>query len=287
MSGVFWQYNGDSLYLAAFAVSLVLLYYRTRKRQNGIGKKAAAAFIFSLIFVFNEAAYWFVGKLTDTTTYYRFFWMLPILFLTAVQLTEAFTGGHKKEIITAAVLFVVCLCFGANFFFLNRQNINKPQNLYGLDPDAITAAEQIMADWNQQQTEQEVKKDKGDGQTEQGAVKDAGSTQNQPVVALDMYLEYQVRTYEPRIIWGISRKAYLYQAEHGYDGQKYARQQKVIAAVNEGIRDDSKELRRCLDKNGIDYLVIRTIFDMDSYLADISVLPIAQSENYTIYKLYS
>lgn len=287
MSGVFWQYNGDSLYLAAFAVSLVLLYYRTRKRQNGIGKKAAAAFIFSLIFVFNEAAYWFVGKLTDTTTYYRFFWMLPILFLTAVQLTEAFTGGHKKEIIAAAVLFVVCLCFGANFFFLNRQNINKPQNLYGLDPDAITAAEQIMADWNQQQTEQEVKKDKGDGQTEQGAVKDAGSTQNQPVVALDMYLEYQVRTYEPRIIWGISRKAYLYQAEHGYDGQKYARQQKVIAAVNEGIRDDSKELRRCLDKNGIDYLVIRTIFDMDSYLADISVLPIAQSENYTIYKLYS
>lgn len=267
MSGVFWQYNGDSLYLAAFAASLGFLCWKQKNCLGSIGKKAAAALLFAVIFVFNEFAYRFVGKLTDATTYYRFFWMLPVLFLIAYQLTVLVTSGNKTKMIAAAVILIVCLGFGANFFFLNRQNLNRPKNIYGLDPDTVTVAEQIMADWD---TSGSNESDKG---------------KEQPTAAFDMYLEYQVRTYEPRILWGISRKAYLYQAEHGYDNKKYTRQQPVIAAVNEGIQNDSAQLRKCIDKIGIDYLVIRTVFDMDSYLSGISVLPIAQSENYTLYKV--
>ncbi len=260
MTGVLKQYNGDSLYLAAFAGSLVLLWLKERKTgQGNTGKKAAAAVLLSVVFIFNEFAYRIMGKLTDITTYYRFFWMLPVLFVTAYHLTEAFTGRKKRQICAAALIFAVCLGFGANFFFLNRANINRPQNIYGLDPDAVAVAEAVMADW--------------------------GSTKEQPVAAFDMYLEYQVRTYEPRILWGISRKAYLYQAKHGYNHKKYVRQQHIIAAVNEGIQNDSRALRRSLDKTGVDYLVIRTEFDMDSYLAQISVVPAAQSEHYTIYRV--
>ncbi len=260
MAGVFRQYNGDSLYLAAFAVSLVLLWLRDKKRhQEKAGKKALVAVFLAAVFIFNEFAYRIVGKLTDAATYYRFFWMLPVLFLTAYVITEAVTGENKKQAVIAAAAFLVCLAYGTNFFFLNRANLNRPKNIYGLDPDAVTIADEIMADW--------------DGEKEQ------------PVAAFDMYLEYQVRTYEPRILWGISRKAYLYQAEHGYDHKKYVRQQHIIAAVNEGIQNDSKALRRSLLKSGVDYLVIRTGFDMDSYLSQISVWPVAQSENYTLYRV--
>lgn len=258
MSGVFAQYNGDSLYLAAFAVSVGMLFYAQKGQAGSTGKKAAAAVALAVLFVFNGAAYWIVGKVTDVTTYYRFFWMLPVLFVTAYQFTEAFTCGQKKKILAGILAFVLCLGVGANFFIV-RSNLERPKNIYGLAPDTLAAADAIMEDWD---------------------------SEHPPTAAFDMYLEYQVRTYEPRILWGISRKAYLYQAKHGYDHKKYVRQQYIIAAVNEGLKEDAGKLRRCLDKCGIDYLVIRTSFDMDSYLADISVLPAAYSENYTIYKVY-
>lgn len=274
MAGVLRQYNGDSLYLAAFAVSLVLLGYRDVKRNQGKnGKKALTAVLFAIIFIFNEFAYRIVGKLTDATTYYRFFWMLPVLFVTAYVVTQAVTSGmmsdaasgaasgkaKKGQAVLAAAALVLCLAAGANFFFLNRANFNRPKNIYGLDPEVLTVADEIMADWDNEK--------------------------EQPVAAFNMYLQYQVRTYEPRIVWAISRKAYLYQAKNGYDYKKYVRQQHMIAAVNEGIQNDSKALRRSLEKNGVDYLVIQTEFDMDSYLAQISVVPAAQSEHYTVYRV--
>ncbi len=271
MTDIFMQYHGDSLYLAAFAVSLALLWWKEyRTKQGKTGKKAVTAVILSVVFVFNGAAYRIVGRVTDTTSYYRFFWMLPVLFVIAYQLTEYLTDGRTMHKVLAALAFAGCLAAGANLFFLNRDNISRPHNPYGLDPDAITIADEIMADWNSRPQQKE---------DEQG--------QEQPAVAFDMYLEYQVRTYEPRIVWAISRHAYLYQAKNGYDGKKYVRQQHMIAAVNEGIKKDKRALRRSLDKSGVDYLVIRSAFDMDSYLADISVVPVAQSENYTLYKVSS
>lgn len=262
MLSVLRQYHGDSLYLIAFAISLVLLFLRDKKNKaasSRIGEKAAAAALLALLFIFNGIAYRIAGKLTDTTTYYRFFWMLPVLFLIAYQLTEAFTSKQKTQILLGGISLILCLAVGANFF-IRRENVNRPQNIYGLAPDTLVVADEIMEDWG----------------TDKKTL---------PVAAFDMYLEYQVRTYEPRICWGISRQAYLYQAEYGYDAVHYPLQQEVIAAVNEGIRRDAGKLKRCLRKLGINYMVIRTEFDMDDYLAQASVQPIAHSEYYTVYKV--
>ncbi len=265
MADVFLQYHGDSLYLAAFAASLAFLYWREKKKQGATGKKAVTALLLAVVFVFNEAAYQIVGRLTNAATYYRFFWMLPVVFLLAYTFTEAVFEGNRIQKIFAAAAFLMCLFAGANLFFLNRENYNRPINIYGLDPNVLTIADAIMDDW-----------DSGQG---------LARGKDQPTAAFDMYLEYQVRTYEPRILWGISRQAYLYQAEHGYDHKKYVRQQQIIAAVHEGIQNDGKALRRSLMKNGVDYLAIRSEFDMDSYLAAISVIPVAQSDTYTLYRV--
>ncbi len=271
MIDIFWQYNGDSLYLAAFAVSIGLLVYQNKKyldkNKSNTGKKAVIALLLAVLLVFNEAAYQLAGKITDAVSYYRFFWMLPVTFCIAYQLTEALASRQKKKAAAAVIALALCLAVGGNFF-ITRMNMNRPKNIYGLAPDTLVIADAIMADW-------------------QATAADGTEERELPVAALDMYMEYQVRTYEPRICWGISRKAYLYQAQHGYDYKKYTRQQHIIAAVNEGLKKDSGALRRSLDKTGVDYLVIRTDFDMDSYLAAISVFPAAQSESYTIYKVDS
>ncbi len=259
MLDMFWQYNGDSLYLAAFAASLGLLYDTDRKKGGTTGKKAVIALGLSILFVFNELAYQLMGRITEAKTYYRFFWMLPVLFLIAYQLTEALFSRQKKRILAAALIFALCLGFGANLF-ISRKNLSRPLNIYGLAPDTITVADAIMEDWGRER-------------------------KKQPVAAFDMYLEYQVRTYEPRICWAVSRQAYLYQAEHGYDQKKYPFQQRIIAAVNEGIHGDAAKLKRSLKKLGVHYLVIRTEYDMDSYLSQLSIEPVKQSDNYTVYRV--
>ena len=105
MAGVFRQYHGDSLYLAAFAASLAFIWWSSRKKgQDGTGKKAVWALALAVVFVFNEAAYRIVGRLTDATTYYRFFWMLPVLFVIAYVFTQLLVEGKKKQRLLGAVL---------------------------------------------------------------------------------------------------------------------------------------------------------------------------------------
>ena len=52
MADVFRQYQGDSLYLAAFAVSLALLWRKERtSKQGNTGTKAVVALLLSMVFV--------------------------------------------------------------------------------------------------------------------------------------------------------------------------------------------------------------------------------------------
>lgn len=255
---VLMQYNGDSLYLFAFALCLGLTVFQGEKRGDGIWRQAAFCALLVILFVYNGVSYRIAGKITkDIKTYYRFFWMLPVLFLIAYQATLAFTSGQKKKMAIAGMLLALCVLVGGNCF-LSKKNIRRPENIYGIAQDAIDVTDAVMADW--------------------------GEKKGNPVVAFDIYLEYQARAYEPRVVWGISRKAYLYQAQHGYDGKKYRKEQPVIAAVNEGIKQNSRKLARCVKKLGIDYLVIQSAFDMDDYLLGMAA-PVAASENYTVYKI--
>ena len=61
-----------------------------------------------------------------------------------------------------------------------------------------------------------------------------------------------------------------------------------ISKVMQGTKGfiyTSEERCFCLEQLGIDYLVIQTVFDMDDYLAAISVRPVAYSRSYTVYKM--
>ena len=251
------QYHGDGIYLEAFLASAVLVCFLCHKKKSDTGKKIIWGLVLSAVFIFNDLAYRVVGKLTDLTTYYRFFWIFPVTFLIAYVLVQGlFSQGFKKKFFAIAA-FLACIAVGGNLF-LTKAKVQKPQNLYGLDDQAIAVAEAVMQDWT------------GEGH---------------PVAAFDMYLEYQVRIYEPQIYWGISRPAYLDQAKNGYDYEngKYKYQQRVIAAVNEGLQEDAKALDRSLEHLEIDYLVIRIDFGMDGYLSQIGCLPIADCGAYRVY----
>ena len=252
------QYHGDGIYLEAFLCSVVLIFRICRKQESDTGKKLLWALGLAVLLIYNGLSYRLADKWTDVTTYYRFFWILPVTFVIAYALTMAFASKDWKKKLLGLLFFSVCIMVGGNLF-LTKANLHKPQNLYGLDDQAIAVADLVMEDW-------------------------AGEEKN-PVVAVDMYLEYQIRTYEPRIIWGISRPAYLDQAKNGYDYKNgnYKHQQRVIAAVNEGLKEDVQALDKSLKHLEIDYLVIRMEFDMDGYLAQIGFMPVGTCGMYCVY----
>lgn len=261
------QYNGDSVYLAVFAVSLLILALaEDKKAVCRTGLRAVMAILVAVVVLYNGIAYRLIGKLTDTTTYYRFFWMLPVIFVIAYVITTLFTGKNKWYRIGAVVLLVLCMGIGCNVF-IRPANMHKITNVYGLKQDTIEIADAITADFGQTKLE------------------DA----NGPIVALDLLLQSQIRSYEPTIRWGISRKAYLWQAENGYDYEngRYKSEQRIIAAVSEGQKEDAAKLRRSIDNRKIDYLVIRTEYDMDAYLQTADIVPIYRSELYTLYKVFA
>lgn len=259
------QYNGDSVYLAVFAGSLLILALAEDKKASGrAGLRAVLSVLIAVAVLYNGIAYRLIGKLTDTTTYYRFFWMLPVIFVIAYVITTLYTGKNKWYRIGAAGLLVLCMGIGCNVF-IRPANMHKITNVYGLKQDTIEIADAITEDFGQ------TKLQDADG----------------PVVAFDLLLQSQIRSYEPTIRWGISRNAYLWQAENGFDYEngRYKIQQRIIAAVSEGKKEDAAKLRHSIDNRDIDYLVIRTEYDMDAYLQTVDIVPIYRSELYTLYKV--
>ncbi|MDY3818568.1 MAG: hypothetical protein SO019_05890, partial [Lachnospiraceae bacterium] len=70
-----------------------------------------------------------------------------------------------------------------------------------------------------------------------------------------------------------------------YENGRYKIQQRIIAAVSEGKKEDADKLRHSIDNRDIDYLVICTEYDMDAYLQTADIVPIYRSELYTLYKV--
>ena len=92
------QYNGDSVYLAVFAGSLLILALAEDKKASGrAGLRAVLSVLIAVAVLYNGIAYRLIGKLTDTKTYYRFFWMLPVVFILADVITRVWSEEKKSR----------------------------------------------------------------------------------------------------------------------------------------------------------------------------------------------
>ena len=247
-------YVGNSTFWIIFLLSLIFL---MNKMEAKLKKKIVLVFAGAFIFVFNDISRSLIGKLTDVSTYYRFIWMIPLVLVVAIAATKVIMEAKGWGKLVPIVAILLCLkIIGGSYFSI--QNFRLPENKYDVSGEVIQVCELI---------EQDKKIE-------------------QPVVAFDMTTQLTARPYDASLIWGISREAYIYFNNIGFDQGTgmYIDEETLIKTVNNGIQGDVGQLEIAMDNMGIDYLVIATFYNMDDYLEQANCSVVGRTGIETVYR---
>lgn len=240
---VFETYMGPTVFLTLFLVCLIYCFCKVD--ENG-RKRLLFVILLSIVLVFNNVSLRLVGKLTSDLTFYRFIWAVPVLLLIAWAGTKSVMERRKFWEKAAVLVLLIALFQGGTSTFLTEGSLSMPENIYNLPGDVIKVCDIIERH--------------NDGDIEN------------PVVAFDIECQVAARLYDPSLVWGIRRKAYLdYNNTDGYKNVKnrYKAEKTIIHAVNFGRKDEEQRLSNALQKRGIDYIVTYSSFEMDGYFAQL------------------
>lgn len=252
----FQNYGGTTMFLPVFLICLIYCYHKA----EAAGKKRLIWYgLLAVIFVFNDISRKIIGKFTDVSTYYRFIWAVPVLIVIAYVLCHMLksSSGRKEKVMILVLSFFV-LMFGQSSF-LHQDCFRLPNNQYNVSEDVLETCDIIS----------------GHKQKER------------PVVIFDLEIQMAARLYDPSLIWGISRKAYIEQnnMEDYHSAGKYRNQKILIQAVNYGDKSAGEELRNALKERKIDYIVTFSDYDMDEYLQQLGCEVVGHSRTRTVYNV--
>ena len=143
ISHSFWnvceQYFAESIVLPVFLLALLYLLKKWKKEKRIAFYAIAAA---SLLVLYNGVSHRILEIAGEGSTYYRFFWICPILLVITYGIVELVAYIPKKH--RLSVLLVLSL---AGYMFSQTQIqswVTLPENIYQLDDDVIQTADALM-----------------------------------------------------------------------------------------------------------------------------------------------
>ena len=145
MQGVesFWQalawYLKDNILTLIFLLAFI---YLVKKSEKNTKKNILVVCLGAILFAFNGVIYAIIEKLGEGETYYRFFWICPIVLISAYFIIEILTSkiSWKNKSIIGILIVVYCV-FNGSISFEKWTNI--PENIYQLNNDIIQIADLI------------------------------------------------------------------------------------------------------------------------------------------------
>jgi len=142
VSHSFWdvvqQYFAECALLPVFMLALVWIVKNWKPEY----KKFIIAIVCGSVLVFNELVYRVFVAVGEGSTYYRLFWIVPIIFIIAAFAVETVTSLEKWK--QAAVVGISLL---AVFMFCGQSGeewFSLPENIYQVDKDVIQVADTLM-----------------------------------------------------------------------------------------------------------------------------------------------
>lgn len=146
MQGIETFIDALSLYITNNVLVIVFLIaalYILKKSNQKQRKYLIAVAIVAILMVFNGVAFAILKCLGEETTYYRFFWICPIVLASAYLVVEIFFELTVKRCQKIALLII----FGVMLFVYSSQSLsdwwNIPSNVYQLDDDIIELGDLI------------------------------------------------------------------------------------------------------------------------------------------------
>ena len=238
-------------------VFLIALFYIWRSSIQDIRRKLSLTVLLAIVLVFNNWARGLIGKFTDVATYYRFLWCIPITIVISIMLVKLFYNETQwRYRIIGVIVLIVCLQLIPTGYF-QLSGFTPQENEYHLSSETISLCDAIEED----------------------------KTEENPVVVFDTLTQLEARQYDPALRWGISRDAYLYINNVGYDQGTgaYVLEERLIKLLNNGITCSSEELKESLEALQIDYLVAKGFEGDIEYMEQVGCEYVAGTDTHRVY----
>jgi len=146
MQGIESFIDALSLYITnniLFIVFLIAAIYILKKSSQKQQKYFIAVAVTAIVFVFNGITFAVVKRLGEDTTYYRFFWICPIVLASAYLMIELFF----EKAVTKIQKFGLLVIFGVMVFVNYGQSFHGwttlPSNVYQIEDDIVQLGDMI------------------------------------------------------------------------------------------------------------------------------------------------
>ena len=243
------KYMGQSGIGLLFLVCLlVIIGYHVQEKDSRNRKLFVWVILLSVVVLFNDISMKILGNLTDSATFYRFLWAVPVIVVTAYGVVNFFTKakGAAAKMVVAGICALMLAMMGESYITADR--LAYPGTMEKIPQDVKTIGEII----------------------------DKYKTVENPVCMFDQAVQLMVRTENPSIVWAVNRKSCLYFQQYGYDNgsRKYRYSENLLKVADSGIQIKRKRLRKSLRKKKVEFLVIKKEYDMDAYLKRVGLNPV-------------
>lgn len=205
----------------------------------------------------NDLSYKILTHFETSDTYYRFFWMIPIMPVIAYMLVEIFDMADKVWIKAVSVVIVAGLVALNSSSYVTAETFNISRANDGVDADVVELSELL---------------DKYDAPEEAS-------------IAMPVGLQMQFRSYDAKYNYAITRDGYLYYMTNGYypDVEQFYYDGPLIRCVFMGNQDEGELLRQAIDAVSVDYLITPKDYAMTDYLESIGCRYVDSTSSFDVF----
>lgn len=133
------KYFADTVILPVFAIAIMWILRKWNKDRRTAALLVAVA---SVLVLYNGVTYAVAERFGETNTYYRFFWICPVVIITSMFVVELLFKMDKKQKLLFSGIMIVGVCFFSSKALVEWTKL--PENIYQLDSDVIQIADIIM-----------------------------------------------------------------------------------------------------------------------------------------------
>lgn len=235
----------------------VLIAFKKRRNKSRDRKVIYWMILLSIIFIFNNISMEFMGKLTDSDTFYRFLWAVPVFYMIGYSMVLLMEKKHHfLSKCTLVVMVLLCMMAYAGSYSQER-NISFVGNFEKM-PEEVRAVCDIIEE---------------------------NKNEENPVCAMELDLQSRVRANNSSLVWAVKRKQYLYFEKYGYDypNGKYVDARNILKVVERGIRIDKEVFKSSLKKNKVDFITVNKKLPVKEYLNEVGLELVGETEHYRVY----
>lgn len=248
--------------------SLIYLFIRVERPAR---KKLLLTALFSILIVLNDISYQVLIKFFDQASYYRFLWVIPYGMIVAYALMRCILDIIERSNKVKQKAYALLLLFFA-ISFLNITNPNYisrikgdfPQNKYLVIDDILDIRNYLNAE-----REQEI-------------------CGKEPVIACPKIIMMQYQTIDAGCIITTNRDVYLQIRDNGEDistlSQERMDRYLLSTICEDNAQPDLIEVREAIEREKIDYMIVRAYAGMEDYMEKLDFTLVGQSYSFLVYR---